>query len=43
MIKRIWCFFTGHKRGKRVSTTHVECPRCTATWERKEQKKVVAA
>ena len=28
------CKLFGHRRGKRVSPTHVKCPRCGAEWER---------
>ena len=46
MIARLKCWWSGHKRGKRVRitiegepgvmvTNQVECPRCKATWTRK--------
>lgn len=34
------CRLTGHRRGKRISTTHVRCPRCKHESERAERKKV---
>lgn len=37
MIARLLCKILGHKRGKRVSDTHVACPRCKTPWERKKQ------
>lgn len=39
MIAKLWCFFFGHPRGKRVNAQQVQCPRCTATWDRPERKK----
>jgi hypothetical protein len=43
MFARLKCFFFGHKRGKRILATTIQCPRCLATWERKPHKKAEAA
>lgn len=43
MIARLVCWLKGHKRGKRVSETHVACPRCNTPWERKKQAKAATA
>lgn len=39
MITRLLCRLLGHRRGKRVSTTHVRCPRCGREAARAERKK----
>lgn len=38
MIAWLKCKLFGHLRGKRVSETHVACPRCKVPWLRKPQK-----
>lgn len=35
MFLRIWCRIFGHRRGVRVNTETVRCPRCDAHWSRK--------
>jgi hypothetical protein len=47
MIARLICWWAGHRRGKRVGITatgtrggvyaEFRCPRCNATWSRKEK------
>ena len=39
IINGLRCWLLGHRRGKRISPTHVECPRCSAQWERKGKAK----
>ena len=39
MIARLICHLLGHRRGKRISPTHVRCPRCKTVRERKEKTK----
>lgn len=47
-MKKLWCYFFGHRRGRRVVYTiggpecdgerEYQCPRCEATWTRKIRK-----
>jgi len=48
MIARLICRLFGHRRGKRVGITasggrglvaEFRCPRCSATWTRKDKEK----
>lgn len=51
-MKKLWCFFFGHRRGKRLAAhkdgirpgfDKFECRRCEGTWTRKIRKPKAAA
>lgn len=43
MIAKLICRFLGHRRGKRISPTHVKCPRCGRESPREKREKKAAA